>query len=47
MRKNVFLGLEPLTVKGDEHVFEHNTGDRSTMVGLAAVTTHYLLVSVV
>ena len=32
MRKNVFLGLEPLTVKGDEHVFEHNTGDRSTMV---------------
>lgn len=32
IRNNIFLGLEPLTVKGDEHRFEHNTGDRCTMV---------------
>ena len=32
MRGNVFLGHEPLTIKGDEHIFEHNTGDKSTMV---------------
>ena len=32
MRGNVFLGHEPLTIKGDEHIFEHNTGDKATMV---------------
>jgi len=41
IRNNVFFGHDRLTLKGDEHIFEHNTGDRMNLVAAwGAITNH-------
>merc|ERR1719210_2805450 len=41
IRNNVFFGHDRLTLKGDEQIFEHNTGDRMNIVAAwGAIPNH-------